>query len=58
MKVGLALVTGLLLMGIMVGGCAPPPRNFDAELRSIAGPYRFSIAGWEAGALLSEAGRA
>lgn len=54
MRLALLLIAGLLLLGALGAGCAAPPRDFDASLHSIVRPYRFSIAQWEAGALLSK----
>jgi len=45
-----------MLFGWLGGGCAPG-KDFDARLRAIVKPYRFSIAGWEVKTLFGEAGR-
>ena len=45
-----------MLFGWLGAGCVPG-KDFDARLRAIVKPYRFSIAGWEVKTLFGEAGR-
>ncbi len=54
MKIGLMAVICFMLFGWLGAGCAPG-KDFDARLRTIVKPYRFSIAGWEVRAILGEA---
>ncbi len=53
MSVKLIAMTGLILVSLLGGGCAPA-RGFDSSLRSIVKPYRFSIVSWEAKAIPDE----
>ncbi len=47
------IFTVLLLVCLLGGSCAPS-WGFDANLRLIVKPYRFSIAGWEVEAIPNE----
>jgi len=42
----LIILSSLLLVCLLSGSCAPV-EDFDARLKSIVKPYRFSVAGWE-----------
>ncbi len=53
MKTKLIITTGLLLVFLLSGGCAPTS-EFDNHLSSIVEPYRFSITSWEFKTLLNE----
>jgi len=56
LKIGLMAVMCLILFGWLGGGCSAG-KDFDARLRAIVKPYRFSIAGWEVKTIFGEAGR-
>ena len=46
MKIKLIIITSLLAVSLLVGGCAPT-QGLDAHLDLIVKPYRFSIVKWE-----------
>jgi hypothetical protein len=52
MKLGLAVMAGLLSFCLLITGCTAT-RDFNKRLGQIARPYCFSIAQWEASAIVS-----
>lgn len=55
-KIKLIAMALLLLVCLSSGSCSPG-RDFDARLRSIVKPHRFSIVGWECKAIPAEVSR-
>ncbi|MDP7415751.1 MAG: hypothetical protein QF906_02765 [Dehalococcoidales bacterium] len=56
MKIGLMAVMCFILLGGLGGDCSAG-KDFDARLRAIVKPYRFSIVGWEVQTIFGGAGR-
>jgi hypothetical protein len=52
MKLGLVVMAGLLSFCLLSAGCTAT-RDFNKRLGQIARPYRFSIAQWEASAIVA-----
>jgi hypothetical protein len=53
LKMKRVIFTGLLLICLLSGSCAPS-QSFEAHQKSIVEPYLFSIARWELRAIPDE----
>jgi len=56
LKIGLMAVMCFILFGGLGGDCSAG-KDFDARLRAIVKPYRFSIVGWEVQTIFGGAGQ-
>ena len=55
-KIALPLVVVAFILFLLISRCTPG-QELDSVLKNVTGPYRFSIATWEIGALFSEVGK-